>query len=98
MESFMNVCKINGIYYPIIHDDFFDISLPLQTCEICSKPICAKCLDPFNIVHECKYKYFIVSHEKYICTPCDIEQDKAKQKDLKERLKRAINRAKNKNL
>ena len=74
MEGFMKVCNIQGIYYPVVHDDFIDVSSPLQICETCNKTLCAKCLDRFHIVHECKYKYFCVSHQQYICTQC--ERDK----------------------
>ena len=98
MEGLFKVVKINGIYYPIIHDDFFDVSLPLQQCEVCSKTLCAKCLDPFNIVHECKYKYFIVSYENYICIPCQTQREEEKRKDLKDKMRRAIQRARNKTL
>ena len=37
MEGFIKVCNIDGIYYPILHDDFFDVTLPLQICESCNK-------------------------------------------------------------
>jgi hypothetical protein len=98
MEGFMKVRNINGIFYPIIHDDFIDISLPLQICEVCSKTLCAKCLDLFNIVHECQYKYFIVSQKNYICNPCQTQREEEKRKDLKDKLQRAIKRARNKNV
>ena len=37
MECFMKVRNINGIYYPMINGDFFDVSSPLQICETCNK-------------------------------------------------------------
>ena len=98
MEGLYKVVKINGIYYPIIHNDFFDISLPLQQCEVCSNTLCAKCLDPFDIVHECKYKYFIVSHENYLCIQCQKQREEEKRKELKDKMRRAIQRVRNKTL
>ena len=86
--------KIDGIYFPIIHDDFFDISLPLHQCEVCSKNLCAKCLDPFNMMHECRYKYFIAPHENYICIPCQTQCEEEKRKDLKTKLRKAIKKVK----
>ena len=90
--------KIDGLYFPIIHDDFIDISLPLQSCEICSKALCAKCLDPFIVTHECRYKYFSVLHNNFMCSPCQTQREEEKQKYLKDKLKRAIKRARNKTL
>ena len=98
MDGFMKIVKIDGVYFPIIHDEFFDISSPLQHCEICSKTLCAKCLNPFSIMHECRYKYFSVSHKNYICIPCQTQREEEKQKDLKDKLKRAIKRARDKTL
>ncbi len=98
MDGFMKVVKIDGVYFPIIHDEFFDITLPLQHCEICSQTLCAKCLDPFRITHECRYKYFSVSPINFICIPCETHREEEKQKDLKDKLKRAIKRARDKTL
>jgi hypothetical protein len=97
MEGFIKVCNIDGIYYPILHDDFFDVSLPLQICEACKKTLCAKCLNPFHIVHECKYKYFCVSHQQYICTQCEGDKKEKISKALKDRIT-AMKRSRNKNL
>ena len=97
MEGFMKVCNIHGIYYPVVHDDFIDVSSPLQICETCNKTLCAKCLDRFHIVHECKYKYFCVSHQQYICTQCERDKKEETRKALKGKI-RAMKESRNKNL
>jgi len=97
MEGFIKVCNIDGIYYPILHDDFFDVTLPLQICESCNKTICAKCLDPLHIVHKCKYKYFCENHHQYICTHCERNKKEEKRKALRDRI-RAMKGSRNNNL
>ena len=71
MENPIKVCTIDGISFPIIHDEFFDMSLPHVGCGLCKYAVCAKCVDLFSLNHECKYKYFYVTRKEYICKPCD---------------------------
>ena len=75
MENPIKVCKIDGISYPKIHDDFFDISLPHVGCCMCKYAVCAKCVELFSFNHECKYKYFYVTRKEYICKPCNKKRN-----------------------
>ena len=78
MENPIKVYRIDGICYPLISDDFFDISLPHVGCCMCKYAVCAKCVDLFSFNHECKYKYFDESlrRKEYICKPCDKKRNK----------------------
>jgi len=73
MEKPINVAKIDGICYPLIGNDFMDISLPHVGCIKCKYAVCAKCVGLFNLNHNCKYKYFNESmkRKRYICKACD---------------------------
>ena len=75
MENPIKVCKIYGISYPIIHDDFIDISLPHVGCCMCKYAVCAKCVDLFCLNHKCKYKYLYEKKKEYICKLCDKKRN-----------------------
>ena len=66
MENPIKVCKIYGISYPIIHDDFIDISLRI---------LVVVCVDLFCLNHKCKYKYLYETKKEYICKSCDKKRN-----------------------
>ena len=62
MENPIKVCTIDGISFPIIHDDFFDLSLPHVGCCMCKYAVCAKCVDLFSLYHEYFLAYKLLSN------------------------------------
>ena len=92
MENPIKVVKIDGISFPIIGDDFIDMSLPHIGCDICKYAVCVKCVDVFSLSHVCKYKYFDESlrRKEYICYNCahlfDIKEENKKSKKKRNRI------------
>ncbi len=42
---------------------------------MCKYAVCAKCVELFSFNHECKYKYFHVTRNEYICKPCNKKRN-----------------------
>lgn len=71
MQNPIKVVVIDGISYPIIHDEFFNARLPHVACSRCKYAVCAICCDSFSLNHECKINRFTTTLPKnHMCQSC----------------------------